>query len=117
MATLFSTPPLKDSWISRHRLSPLTIRFLCRLSVCTVYSFGLGSVIALYAMPRILRMCSNGDPRGFAAFVMVNLWILNLADMWHYVRFNLLLLWETRGVREPFLVESHEAHREGSAQI
>ncbi len=117
MATLFSTLPLKDSWISRHRFSPLTIRLLCRLSVCMAYTFGFGSVLALYAMPRILRMCANGDPKGFAAFLLVDLWVLNLADMWHYVRRNLLRLWENRGTREPLLIESHEVHREGNAQI
>jgi hypothetical protein len=117
MATLFSTPPLKDSWISRRRLSPLTIRLLWRLSVCVVYSFGFGSVLALYAMPHILRMCTKGDPKGFTAFVLVDLWILNLADMWHYVPRNLLRLWENRGTRESRLIEGHEVHREGSAQI
>ena len=65
MSTLFSTS-LKVSSMSRHRLSPLTIRFLCRLSVCTAFTLGFGTFLALYAMPRILGACANGDQRDFS---------------------------------------------------
>lgn len=104
MATLFSTPPLKVSWISRHRPSPLAIRFLWRLSVCLASTFGFGSFLALYAMPRILRACVDGDPIGFVGLVLFALWVQSLADMWQYVRWNLLRLWENRPRRKPISI-------------
>ena len=106
MATLFSTQPLKVSWISRHRLSPLTIRFLSRLAVCLASTFGCGSFLALYAMPRILRACAAGDPMGFVGLVMVTLWVQSLADMWQYVRRDFRRLWETRRRPKPISIGS-----------
>lgn len=115
MAALFSTP-LKVSSMSHHRLSPLTIRFLCRLSVCMAFTFGFGSFLALCAMPHILRECADGDPKGFAAFILVTLWVQSLADLWRHVRRNLLQLWENRRAQKPLSIEIHE-QTEGSAQI
>ncbi len=101
MATLFSTPPLKVSWISRHRPSPLTIRFLWRLSACLASTFGFGSFLALYAMPRILQACVAGDRSGFPGLVLFSLWVHSLADMWQYVLRDLLELRENRRRQEP----------------
>jgi hypothetical protein len=110
------TTPLKVSSISPYRLSPLTIGLLWRLSVCMASTFGFGSFLALYAMPRILRECADGDPKGFAAFILVSLWVQSLADMWQHVRRNLLQLWENRRAQKPLSIEIHE-QTEGSAQI
>jgi hypothetical protein len=117
MATLFSTPPLKASWISRYHFSPLTIRLLWRLSACMASTCGFGFFLALYAMPRILRARANGDPKGFAAFVLVDLWVPNLADMWQYVRRDFLRLSEKRRMRKPLAIEIDEIPIEGSPQI
>jgi hypothetical protein len=104
MATLFPTPPLKVSWISRHRLSLLTIRFLSRLSVCLASTFGFGSFLTLYGMARILRACAAGDPMGFVGLVLVALWVQSLADMWQYVRRDFRRLWETRSRPKPISI-------------
>ncbi len=116
MATLFSKP-LKVSSMFRHRHSPLAIRFLYRLSVCMASTFGFGAFLALYAMPRILAACVNGDPKGFLGLVLFVPWIETLADMWHDVRRNLLQLWANRGTRKLLSIEVHEIDAEGSAQI
>jgi hypothetical protein len=111
MAPLFSTP-LSVSWMSRHRLSPLTIRLLRRLSVCIASTFGFGSFLALYAMPRILRACAGGDPMGFVGLVLFALWIQSLADMWQHVRRDLLQLWQNRHTGKPLSMAT-----ENNAQI
>lgn len=103
MATLSSTA-LKVSWISRHRLSPLTIRLLWRLAVCIASTFGFGSFLALYAMPRIFRACTDGNPMGIVGLVLFVLWLETLVDMWQSVRWNLLRLWENRRTRKPLSI-------------
>jgi hypothetical protein len=104
MATLFSTPPFKVSWISRHRPSPLAIRFLWRLSACLASTFGFGSFLALYAMPRILRACVAGDRVGFVGLVLFSLWVHSLGDMWQYVQRDLVELRENRRRQKPISI-------------
>lgn len=116
MSTLSSTS-LKTSSMSHHRLSPLTIRFLCRLSVCMACTFGFGTFLALYAMPSILGACANGDPKGFLGLVLFVLWIETLVDMSHHVRRDLLQLRANRPTRKPLSIGVHEIHTEGSGQI
>jgi hypothetical protein len=103
MSTLSSTS-LKTTSRSHDRLSPLTIRFLCRLSVCMACTFGFGTFLALYAMPRILRACTDGEPMGIVGLVLFVLWIETLVDMWQSVRWNFLRLWENRRTRKPLSI-------------
>jgi hypothetical protein len=103
MATLSFTA-LKGSWIFRHRLSPLTFRFLWRLAVCLASTFGFGTFLALYAMPRILQACVAGDRSGFLGVVLFSLWVHSLADMWQYVRRDLLELRENRRGQKPISI-------------
>jgi hypothetical protein len=103
MATLSSTA-LKVSWLSRYRLSPPTSRFFWRLAVCMASTFGFGGFLALYAMPRILRACTDGDPMGLVGLVLFVLWVETLVDMWQSVRWNLLRLWDNRRTRKPLSI-------------
>jgi hypothetical protein len=72
------------------RLTPLTMRFLRRLTACAVFTFPAFIVLAQYAVPGIVRLCAAGNLRGFAGVLLLQIWIVTLVDMWRHVVWDFL---------------------------
>jgi hypothetical protein len=92
MSTLFALPPQKVLRLTHYHPPRLAIRFLRHLVICLVSTFGVGFLLASFAVPRIVLSCIAGDSRGFFEVVLMYIWLRSLDDMWSHTWSDLLRL-------------------------
>jgi hypothetical protein len=78
----------------------LVIRFWRHLILCLVFTFPLEAIAARYAVPGILRRCASGELLGYAAAVLLQIWAINLVQMWRCVWWELRLIRATKSSGE-----------------
>ncbi len=102
---------VKDSEQTR---PALVIRFWRHLIICLVFTFPLEALAARYAVPGILWRCASGDLLGYAAAVLLQIWVINLVNMWRCVWWDLRLIRASNSHGE---ISSDQALSESIAEI
>ncbi len=108
--SIFHSQPIRNVPASRvASLVPLLVRLFLQLAGCLAATVPPGWILAHYMMPPIIRLCAVGDTLGFLGFVLFELWILTLINMWRHVWWDLQLPYavkvQTGLTSEPGLAE------------
>ncbi len=82
MTTPFLTP---DAQRGSDRSATRKVRFLLRLLICILYTFGLGSILVFYALPWIIAVRDLEPERYFAGSIVSIAWLVTLVDVWEKI--------------------------------